>query len=889
MNNFPPSVTVIDSTVELGSVITMDGRFTVDDIDPDSVVTRYRFRDSNTAAQSGYFLLDGVPWQQGLILEVDASDLHRVTYRSAAIISSELVTIEAYDGLFWSDPGAGTFYSVVPNVNPPVVVGSDISVVAFESVLVENFISAFDPDGYPIEEYWFIDGVADQFGGYFSLNGVQMPSVTWFSVMPEELGDLRYHGATYGNSEAIAVLARDRSAWSELTFFDAHTAPNLFDPTVVANEIDLLMGGEIDVAEMFTYSDVDGNSMKWVEVKDLGVAPNSGYFRLNGVPIAGGNKVRVNHDELDQLQYVAGTEFGSELFEVQVWDGARLSTISSALVNSGELPRVDVARILMVDSFEFVRLGDVLDIETSITPISYEFIDLNDDLTSGSLNVNGFDLAAHEVHVVSSSDFSETFFRGGADDLGRSFDEYLVRVDTGFAKSAWTKINVSTDPVNEEGVLGLGFWNFPTPSLELTYNFPTTVPSYYCTGGYDQCDDNAPLEPNMRAAVRDALDIYETFFDVRYIEVSALELADVSFMLTDAVPDAGAFAYAPGTVGVYDVAGDQWGTLSEGGLQFTNPGEFGHFVWLHENGHSLGLTHSFSGNPVLPEPMDNSRYSVMSYTGAPEFQNSGGGELFPATPMLYDVMALQTLYGANPTYRLGDTQIKIPANSNLPHMVYDAGGTDTFNLNSHTASAEIDLRQGQFSSVGGVVDNVGIAWGVDIENARGGKGNDEVRGNELANLLFGNNGNDVLEGRGGQDLLRGMAGNDTFVWSIGDGFDVIREEYGAGRDEIHVNLFDEYDTDLNTLTDVFQFRRFGNDLLIDLHFDGEAAHGGLRVHEMAFGKNRVETLRLFDIEGEQIGPNISLVSIFAGATVTPQQFELTTNTSRFGNLAVPVV
>jgi hypothetical protein len=83
VNNFPPSVTTQDSTVELGSDFALQGRFSVSDIDPGSVVTKYRFRDSNTAAQSGYFTLSGVRWQQGLALEVNAADLHKVSFGGA--------------------------------------------------------------------------------------------------------------------------------------------------------------------------------------------------------------------------------------------------------------------------------------------------------------------------------------------------------------------------------------------------------------------------------------------------------------------------------------------------------------------------------------------------------------------------------------------------------------------------------------------------------------------------------------------------------------------------------------------------------------------------------------------------------------------------------------
>ncbi len=895
VNNFPPFVSVFDSTVQLGQQISLAGRFSVSDIDPNPVVTRYRFRDSNTSPQSGYFRFRGQVWQQGLILEVSAADLVDVTYQSGAVVSSELITVEAFDGVFWSQPGSGTIFSVVPNVNPPVVTGSNVVVTALERVPVADFISAFDPDGFPILEYRFIDGSADPNGGYFALNGVRMPSVTWFSVAPNQLGSLEYVGALYGTQEQIAVLARDEGAFSNLTFFAAITNPNSFNPTVVANNTKIRLGQKINVSQLFSYSDLDGNSLKWVRVNDLGVAANSGFFELDGVRQPGGSFIQVNGNELGRLNYVAGPIVGAEQFQVQVWDGQRLSTVATGNAITTDLPIVEVADILLIDSFEQIRLADRLSVTTSVSPLFYEFIDLNDAPTSGRLIVNGQELAAHKIQKVSAANFAQTFVRGGADDLGRSFDEYVVRVDNGFEKSAWASINVSTDPVNEKAVLGLGFWNFDTPKLDLSYNFPEVVPQYYCTLGLGECTNWQNLsDVNMRAAIRDVLDTYENFINVTFTEVTATTLADITFMLTDAGND-GTLAYArpPGIDNLFDPRGDVWGNFNHPLLFESQPGGTGYATWIHELGHSMGLEHPFAfpeeqagSPPHLPTSMQNNRFSIMSYERV--FTDPLGNEIEPITPQLYDVMALQTLYGKNPTYRAGATHIKIDPNSPIPQTIYDSGGFDTLNLTNHVVSVTVDLRQGQFSSVGGIQENIAIAWGVDIENARGGAGSDFIQGNELNNLLFGNAGNDVLRGNGGSDLLRGHGGNDTYVWAIGDGFDVINEELGAGRDFLDIQLFDEYDFGMETLSRHFSFRRFGNDLRVDISFDGEASHGGVRITDMGFGRNRVETMRLFDVSGDQIGPEISLFSVFNFATVTPHNFRLTNNTSNYGNLAVPI-
>src|SRR3546814_13145356 len=63
--------------------------------------------------------------------------------------------------------------------------------------------------------------------------------------------------------------------------------------------------------------------------------------------------------------------------------------------------------------------------------------------------------------------------------------------------------------------------------------------------------------------------------------------------------------------------------------------------------------------------------------------------------------------------------------------------------------------------------------GYDSEAVAGGAGNDR---------LYGRAGNDTLTGGLGNDTLSGDGGNDTFVFSAGDGQDVITEwgESGGG-------------------------------------------------------------------------------------------------------------
>lgn len=212
-----------------------------------------------------------------------------------------------------------------------------------------------------------------------------------------------------------------------------------------------------------------------------------------------------------------------------------------------------------------------------------------------------------------------------------------------------------------------------------------------------------------------------------------------------------------------------------------NFGTYDFMSMFHEIGHALGVAHpgpygdgggSYSANAVYMQ--DSRQYTVMSYFDA---TNTGGnhGGYYASTPLLHDVAALQALYGANTTTRTGDTTygfnnnsgraaFDFSVNSHPVVAIWDAGGTDTIDLSGYSMACKLDLNEGAFSDVGGLVANVAVAFGAVIENGVGGSGDDEIIGTSGNNKLTGGDGNDTLRAGAGTDTLVGGAGNDKLVF-----------------------------------------------------------------------------------------------------------------------------
>ena len=286
------------------------------------------------------------------------------------------------------------------------------------------------------------------------------------------------------------------------------------------------------------------------------------------------------------------------------------------------------------------------------------------------------------------------------------------------------------------------------------------------------------------------------------------------------VAGASAFAMFPGSMASSSTAGDVWVNSTFSYNETPTVGNYGGQVLIHELGHAIGLAHpseydagaaagvkiTYSASASYYE--DSRQYTVMSYFN--EFATGGNfGVVYSAAPMLDDIAAVQFEYGANMSTRTGDTIYGFNSNADRPWFlasssaaklvfaVWDAGGNDTFDFSGYASNQTIDVRQGFFSSVGGLTGNVAVAQGANIENVKSGSGSDSITGNTLDNTLqagpgddtvSAGAGNDTIDGGSGQNYLRGDDGNDSLVG--GGQFDDINGN--AGNDTVSAGDGDDY-------------------------------------------------------------------------------------------------
>lgn len=342
---------------------------------------------------------------------------------------------------------------------------------------------------------------------------------------------------------------------------------------------------------------------------------------------------------------------------------------------------------------------------------------------------------------------------------------------------------------------GLPLGSGVTVSFAFRSNAPITMPTD--TDGFSR------FSTAQIAATLLALQAWADVANIRFVRVDDgagySDKATILFSNYNSGEDAAAaFAYMPGASYFGSVSGDVWINSSLGYNYSPIQLGYGAHTLVHEIGHAIGLSHPAAYNASDDEPItynkhatyyeDTRQYTVMSYFS----ESNTGGSFFRAyssAPLLDDIAAAQRLYGANMTTRTGDTVYGFNSNAGQPWFlannssmgvifsVWDAGGIDTLDFSQYSQSQVIDLREGHFSNVGGMVGNVSIAMGTVIENAIGGISSDTIIGNDANNQLTGGGGSDLIDGQGGVDTAVFHGDSSAYWWETkADGVYI----YGGG-------------------------------------------------------------------------------------------------------------
>src|SRR3569832_461076 len=174
----------------------------------------------------------------------------------------------------------------------------------------------------------------------------------------------------------------------------------------------------------------------------------------------------------------------------------------------------------------------------------------------------------------------------------------------------------------------------------ITYSFPDANALWYADR--PSFEGFQPLAAQDRDVVRQAMATWGSYIATPVAEVAdGVNVGDLRVMR-------GYYSDPNRSGGIYPNNGPDAGDIGyAGNINLTaGPGSYNYMVVLHEIGHALGLKHPQDSWANLPAGEDDMSHTVMSYSGYPGY--------FPTTPMVYDILAVQFMYGANYAWHAGD-------------------------------------------------------------------------------------------------------------------------------------------------------------------------------------------------------------------------------------------
>lgn len=410
-----------------------------------------------------------------------------------------------------------------------------------------------------------------------------------------------------------------------------------------------------------------------------------------------------------------------------------------------------------------------------------------------------------------SGNLGSAFLTGGLSQTGTNILGDRAAFSTGGMAQGQTAPPVSEEATatsqdltgvqNVDALLSSNKWS----GSSLTYMFPNTT-TYFGAGYYDQSalQGFAVATAAQQTSAMAAFAAIAGFTNMNFSEELASGITgpyspQVDITIARSSYPGTAYAYYPYTD---QVGGDVWMGINGGNSDPVKGNYAWHTMW-HELGHALGLKHGHAadqnGNAtVMTSDRDGMEFSVMTYRSYIGSSTSGGygNETwgYAQSFMMYDIAALQAMYGAdftsnsgNTTYTFSSTTGEMfingvgqgaPGGNRVFLTIWDGNGVDTYDFSNYTTNQTIDLTPGSWSLMSAAQQaNLGdgnyaranvynaLQYGIDtrslIENAIGGSGNDTITGNAAKNELKGGGGADTLNGGDGDDVIDGGTGIDT--------------------------------------------------------------------------------------------------------------------------------
>lgn len=922
-----PVVTPINRTVLPITTLDLTSLFSYFDADNDPMVS-LRVRDENAAGTSGYLVRDGVIQAAGVQYVIAATDIHLWNFVSGDFLGFDEISFWANDGFIWGNLATGR---VTSDTRTPSATPFNYTLLPGTSIGLVNLFSYSDPDNLPIRWVRVRDTNANLSSGNFISSGAPQSPNTWLQVAATDFANWSFMAGAHSFQDSLQIQVSNGYKWSSVVT----AVVNSFSSTPTLEVWDRAVNNkdQIRLRYLFNYMDVDGDPLARIRIIDRSDNMSTGVLTRNGIAMQSKVWHEIDAADLDNWTYKGGVYLTQDSYSVQVSDGHTWSDMGDATIFWRNLYDPKLSKSSRPAWREPAFSNDFA--------LNHLF-DFNQgdnfQVMGEHLFFNGDWLNPNRVYTFTRAQFGQVKVAGRSSDNGSpilNIADVRVRAQIDNVWSQWSSVNVLDAPRIHDAldtVLGTDQVWLDLDGLvahRLEYAFVSRLAFYYGPSSVERVHGHGFMAPNAktRAAVREILNVYESMIDMAFVEVSEFVDFDLGIGWMDMTDyPTSQYAYTVLNAAVFhdpDVPfdhtldGDMWFNTAFSGagtLSLTDPdqGEWGYTTYIREIGRSLGLAYTNAGSVILNEtPYLSPDWLGISHSYNAVLSREADYHPNPITPMLYDVLELQSRYGANRFHATGDNLYVFDDTQPRVRLIWDAAGNDTLSFESVNLvsgdgfKAIIDLREGGSSFIldPAIPTNnrdfyrfgrTTIAINAHIERALGSNGDDVLIGSNRNNSLFGGLGKDVLIGGGGDDFLDGGLDDDRYivgfghqgVIAFGHRAATIFENAGGGHDRLEV-----YDTDaffeIMKRPVIFQrdfaFHRDDQNLSIELTLDNNAAESTILTRRMDLAASQIETLAFGTT-------NVDLVHVFNSLATDGvwTRFQLSGASSANGLLVAPL-
>ena len=919
--NTGPVVTAPTADVPINTTVALAPLFSITDADGDAIQSIQIIDNTNNG---GSVLLNGSPldpYRNYTLTPADLANLQFAADSSTGV--QDQIRIRAFDGYQWgawqtlrinNAPPAGNAAPVIASLTGTIDSGTTLS--------APSIFSVTDPDGDPITRIEVRDVTAGR--GFWRLNGVDIPTHTVQSLTPGDLANLEYVAADVRTADNIQIRANDGYQWSAWQQFriDTVTPPTNNAPVTTYGQATVNAGETIAIAALASVTDADGDTITQYQIRDS--QAGGGYFTVNGVRVPDATTRTLTPAEFATVEYVGGTGASVGTVVVRGYDGYQWGTwtgftITTVVPPGNQAPIVTAGTATVAANGTLAATSLFTATDGDGDPITtYE---IRDNSAGGSFwRLGGTPIAAGTTVTVTAAQLATLQVVGGD---GYFQDELQVRAFDGTDWGLFRDITLTTTAPtgNTAPVVSPAVTSVETGTVVAGATlFSATDAEGHPIVRY-QVRDNTVGRGNWRFNGTD-IDTYIV------VTVNAADLGNLDYVAGSVINN--------NQIQVRADDGFGWGAWRAFNIATTAPvGNTGPVVTATATTTIAGLTDAAAGTFFTVTDPDGDaivQYQIRDRNLDRGYFTLGGTELDAIVTHTLDAADFANLrFNAGPDRVANDISVRAfdgyqwgawqnlridtvtPAGNNRP-VVTGVGGLSVGTGNaldpaSMFTASDADghaIRQYQVrdDSVGGgywtqngakiedlVTRTVTAAQLGELAYVGGtNAGNDNLRVRAYDGFEWGNWTTisvstfalPVVTGTtAGPNVLSDASGPTIYEYGLGDGPDTIIDLGNDGERDF-LRIFDDPTHPLagriDSLSDDFRFTRTGNSLRIDLLLDGGLAAGSVTIQDMNRTDRMVETLRLFDVSGNQIGNDIDLTSVFAAAGTNTRIQETATNT-----------